>query len=118
MNALEQAATRVLARHLGRAIPIRATSSVGSDPEITIGIATIKIVTEEQVQAIAFGRLDAKPDVIVRLDPISRDVADLVPFATFLGANADAAAALDGSFRVWIPHASALETLDVLGHRY
>jgi hypothetical protein len=118
MNALEEAATRVLARHLGRAIPIRATSSMASDPEITIGIATIKIVTEEQVQSIAFGRLDADPEVIVRLDPISRDVADLVPFATFLGTIADSAAARDGDFRVWIPHASALETLDVLGHRY
>lgn len=118
MSPLEEAATRAVARHLGRAIPVRATSALSSDPEITVGIATIKIVTEEQVQAIAFGRLGAEPQVIVRLDPLSRDVADLTPFATFLGATVDAAMAHGGDLRVWIPHASALETLDVLGHRY
>lgn len=118
MNDFEEALHRVAARHHGRALPIRRSSNLSTDPDTTIGIATIKIVTEEQVQAIAFGRIGDTPEILVRLDPISRDVSDLEPFAAFLTGIADEAHARDGALRVWVPHAGTLESLDVLGHRY
>lgn len=118
MNDFEEALHRLVARNHGRAIPIRRTSNLSPDPDTTIGIATIKIVTEEQVQAIAFGRIGDTPRILVRLDPISRDVSDLEPFADFLNAIADEAHARHGALRVWVPHAGTLESLDVLGHRY
>jgi hypothetical protein len=118
MSALQDALTRVLARHWGRALPIRATSALAADPAGVIGIATIKIVTEEQIQALAFGPLDAEPAVIARLDPIGRDVADLLPFARFLADAAQRALAFEGAMRIWVPHAETIAALDVLGHRY
>jgi hypothetical protein len=118
MNAFEEALHRVAARYHGRAIPTRRSGILSPDPNTTIGVATIKIVTEEQVQAIAFGRIGQEPQILVRLDPISRDVSDLTPFATFLTGIADEAHAQDGALRVWVPHAGTLESLDVLGHRY
>lgn len=118
MNAFDDALHRVMARHTHRAIPIRTSSGLSTDPEVSIGIATIKIVTEEQIQAIAFGPLDREPEIIVRLDPIGRDVTDLLPFADFMGQTADRALASGGTLRVWIPHSVTLEALDVLGHRY
>jgi hypothetical protein len=118
MNAFDQALLRVAARQHGRAIPIRRSSSLCVDPHTTIGIATIKIVTEEQVQAIAFGRIGSAPEILIRLDPISRDVSDLHPFAVFLAAVADDAQREGGALRIWVPHVGTLEALDVLGHRY
>lgn len=118
MNAFDDTLHRVMARHTGRAIPIRTSSGLSTDPDVSIGIATIKIVTEEQIQAIAFGSLDGEPEVIVRLDPIGRDVTDLLPFAAFMNRTVDRALAAGGALRVWIPHSVTLEALDVLGHRY
>lgn len=118
MNAFDEALHRVAARQHGGAIPIRRSSSLAPDPRTTIGVATIKIVTEEQVQAIAFGRIGSDPHILVRLDPISRDVSDLEPFATFLDAVADDVHADEGALRIWVPHAGTLEALDLLGHRY
>ncbi len=109
---------RILARSLNTAVPIRTASSMSSDPTVTIGIATIKIVTEEQIQALAFGPLNATPTLILRVNPIGRDVADLAPFATFLDQVASRAIAAEGELRVWVPHAETIEALDILGHRY
>lgn len=118
MNNFEEALHRVLARHHRRALPIRTSRELADDPEITFGVATIKIVTEEQIQAIAFGSIDATPNVIVRLDPIGRDVADITPFARFLESEAQRARHADTRMRIWIPHSITLEALDILGHRY
>lgn len=118
MNAFDDTLHRVLARHLNRAIPARTSSSLSADPDVSIGIATIKIVTEEQIQAVAFGSLSAEPEVIVRLDPIGRDVTDLLPLADFMELTAHQALTAGGALRVWIPHSATLEALDVLGHRY
>ncbi len=118
MNAFDDTLHRVLARYQRRAIPVRTSSQLSPDPDVTIGIATIKIVTEEQIQAIAFGELDQEPQVIVRLDPIGRDVQDLGPFAAFLADTIARAAAVDSALRLWVPHSVTLEALDVLGHRY
>lgn len=118
MNAFDDTFHRIMARHINRAIPTRTSSGLSSDPEVSIGIATIKIVTEDQIQAIAFGSLDGDPEVIVRLDPIGRDVTDLLPFAAFMDRTANRAQAANGALRVWIPHSVTLEALDILGHRY
>lgn len=118
MSAFDDSLQRALARAGGRALPIRTSSSLSNDPEVTIGIATIKIVTEEQIQAIAYGPIGAEPIAIVRLNPIGRDVADLVPFAQFLEAQVQRAIAANSALRIWLPHKATLEALDVLGHRY
>ncbi|MDC9834950.1 hypothetical protein [Rhizobium binxianense] len=118
MNAFDDTLHRVLARYQGRAIPTRTSSRLSPDPNVSIGIATIKIVTEEQIQAIAFGPLDEVPQVIVRLDPIGRDVQDLEPFAAVLADAVARAIELECAFRIWVPHSVTLEALDVLGHRY
>lgn len=118
MNAFDDTLHRVLARHLNRAIPKRTSSGLAIDPDVAIGIATIKIVTEDQIQAIAYGPIDREPEVIVRLDPIGRDVTDLLPFASFMEQTASRALAADGAIRIWIPHSVTLEALDILGHRY
>ena len=57
---------RILARSLNTAVPIRTASSMSYDPTVSVGIATIKIVTEEQIQALAFGPLNATPTLILR----------------------------------------------------
>src|SRR5258708_13982348 len=118
MSDYTDALNRILARSLNTAVPIRTASSMCSDPTVTIGIATIKIVTEEQIQALAFGPLNATPTLILRVNPIGRDVADLAPFATFLDQVASRAIAAEGELRVWVPHAETIEALDILGHRY
>lgn len=118
MNAFDDTMNRFFARQTGRAIPIRTSSGLSPDPAGAIGIATLKIVTEEHIQAIAFGRLDSEPQVVVRLDPLGRDASDLLPFANFLNSTVDRALASREPLRIWIPHSITLEALDVMGHRY
>lgn len=118
MNVLQQVASRAVARELGRAITVRQSRSIAPDPACTIGVATVKIVTEEQIQAIAFGLIDAPPNIVVRLDPLGRDASDLLPFAAFTAQIRERILRQDEQLRVWIPHDPALESIDVLGHRY
>ncbi len=118
MNSFDDSLSRLLARRERRALLKRTSSPLSPDPALTYGIATIKIVTEEQIQAIAFGSLDSPPSVIVRLNPIGRDVTDLTPFAEFLNGVAQRTVEGDESVRLWIPHAATLESIDILGHRY
>jgi hypothetical protein len=113
----ELIARRLYARSSGRAQRLADGFSIGHDPDLCIGIVPIKIVTEEQVQAIGFGRLDQPPAIIPRMDPLSRDVSDLVPFAQWLDGIAQAILA-GNKVRLWMPHKAALECIDVLGHRY
>lgn len=118
MNEAQRLVRRLEAHAAGRAVPIRGAFELSPDPLVTIGIATIKIVTEEHVQALAFGDFDGAPRVIGRIDPLGRDASDLEPFAEWLNEKFECAKRLDESVRVWLPHAQTLETLDVLGHRY
>jgi hypothetical protein len=110
-------ARRLFARGLGRATPLAESFAMGRDPELAIAIAPIRIVTEEQVQAIAFGHIGAPPQILTRMDPLSRDVSDLIPFAQFM-AQTGAAIAAGARARLWLPHQNAIDTLDLLGRRY
>jgi hypothetical protein len=113
----ELVARRIVAYGACRATPLARAFAQGADPDLSIGVAIIKIVTEEQIQAIAFGPIDEPPQVIARLDPLSRDVSDLAPFATFM-ANVGSQAVGGADVRLWTPHQSAMEAIDLLGHRY
>lgn len=118
MNEAQRLVRRLHAYALGRAVPTRGAYELSPDPTVTVGITTIKIVTEEHVQALAFGDFDGPPQVICRIDPLGRDASDMEPFADWLIEKFDRAQGLDEMPRVWLPHAQTLETLDVLGHRY
>src|SRR6266540_6345963 len=118
MNATTETLGRVLARHQGRALPIRSTFALSEDPSPVFAIAPIKMVAEEIVQAIAFGDPDGPPQVVTRWNPLSRDAGDLEIFAAALNDYVEAVARGDQLPRFWLPHRSALTVVELLGHRY
>jgi hypothetical protein len=118
MNEREKVVTRLCARRSRRALTSRSTSMLSADPLDAIGIVTIKIVTEEVVQAIGYGSIDRPPTIICRLDPMSRDASDLAPFAAWLTQAIEGQVRSGQLPRLWLPHSSTLECLDVLGHRF
>src|SRR5262249_23269272 len=81
-------------------------------------VAPIKLVSEEVVQALAFGDPDGVPTVITRWNPLSRDTAGLEIFAAALDGYLSRATAAGHLPRVWVPHPPALTLLEMLGHRY
>jgi len=118
MNEVEKLAARVLARQQGEAIVVRETRSIADDPAETIGIAGIRVVTEDQVQALAFGPIEGAPQLVCRLEPMSRETSDLESFATWLCAHVARQMARNQPLRVWVPHKKTVEMLGVLGRRY
>ena len=118
MNEQEKIVLRLMARDRGHALCCRAASALAPDPGNVVGIAPIKVVTEEVIQAIAFGRLDHQPMVLARLNPMSRDASDLGDFARWLVDHVTSEIEAGRCPRIWLPHAGALECLDILGHRY
>ncbi len=61
MNMTIDAVARVLARRRGRLVPVRRTSALSSDPGGAFGIVMIKVVSEEVVQGIGYGRWARHP---------------------------------------------------------
>jgi hypothetical protein len=118
MSDIALAAARVLARHHGHAIPIIEASLISPDRPDVFGIAPIRVVSEQRVQAIAFGPLDRAPEILTIWNPLSRESHELTPFATALASYLDRAMEHDGLPRIWLPHSSALEILELLGERY
>jgi hypothetical protein len=118
MRDVEDLVSRVMASRQGRAVRVRSTSAITRDPAHAIGIATIRVVTEDQVQAIAYGSLHKAPSIIPRLLPLSRDTTDLEPFAQWLVDHVRRVVGGGLPLRVWIPHGKTLETLEILGRRY
>ena len=118
MNDVQLLPCRIRAFALGHAVPTRAASTLASDGSVTIAVATIKIVTEEHVQALAYGDPDGIPNILGRIDPLGRDASDLEPFAHWLVGRFQDARHIDVLPRLWLPTQQTLETLDVLGHRY
>jgi hypothetical protein len=109
---------RAGAQFLGRAVPIRTSSLLSPDPEPVFGFAPIRVVSEQRVQAIAYGRLGSEPEIVVAWNPLSRDAAHLEQFAAALYDYLTRALAVGRLPRIWVPHPAALEILDLLGHRY
>jgi hypothetical protein len=104
-----------VAAHLGRrAVPVRATSSLARDPTMVFGIAPIRVVAEQRVQAIAFGLMGQALEVITIWNPLSRETGALEPFALALDTYLRTAPEV----RIWLPHPAALEIIDLLSHRY
>lgn len=110
--------SRLVAFGRDRALPIRETSALAPDPDAVIGIATIRVVTEDQVQALAYGSPDHRPAAIARLHPLGRDTIDLEPFAEWLVGRVNRSAGSSLPLRVWVPHGKTIETLGILGRRY
>src|SRR4051812_3230452 len=75
---------RLYARVSRRAIPLRSTYSIVSDPPKTFGITFIRVAAEERVQAIAYGLMDNIPQVVTICNPLARGAHDLEPFAAAL----------------------------------
>lgn len=118
MKPQEEVVARLRARQAGRAVLTRSTKTLAPDPDVTIGIVGIRVVTEDHIQALAFGRLDSNPQVITRENPLSRDSSDLQPFADWLCRQVARATGTGGKLRVWLPHRKTLEMLAVFGRRY
>lgn len=109
---------RLCARERGRAVPMRATYSIAPDPLETFGIAFIRVAAEERVQAIAYGLMGARPNVLKTCNPLARDASELEPFAHALNNYLKDCENYGDLPRVWLAHPAALTVLDLLGHRY
>jgi hypothetical protein len=117
MRAQETIIARLRARHAGRAVLVRNTRTISPDPSRPLGIVCIRVVTEDHIQALAFGIVGQNPKIITRENPLSRDSSDLEPFAEWLCDAVDKAVR-EGKLRVWVPHQKTMEMLGVFGRRY
>jgi hypothetical protein len=118
VNATIDPVARFVAYAEGRAFTTKSTALLAADPPAPFGVAFIKMVAEEVVQAVAFGDLTADPQLLPRWNPLSRESGDLGPFAAALHAHLVNAIAAGQCPRVWLPHESALTVADLLGWRY
>jgi hypothetical protein len=109
---------RAIAYEQRRALVIRETSQLSPDPEHVFAIAPVKMVSEERVQAVAFGTPGAEPQVVTLWNPLARDAGELEPFAAALDVYLTATAGASALARIWLPHRAALTLIDVLGFRY
>lgn len=118
MSELADVLARMIAHKERRAVPTRAVFALARDPAKSFGIAIVKMVSEQLVQAIAFGDPDGKPTIVTRWNPLSRETGEMDPFAAALDAYLQGVLARGELPRVWVPHASALTIVELLGHRY
>jgi hypothetical protein len=82
------------------------------------GIAPIRVVAEERVQAIAFGLTNGSPSVAINWYPLGRETTCLEPFAHALDEYLRRSLTEGRVPRVWLPHRAALQMLGLLGPRY
>jgi hypothetical protein len=109
---------RVVAFAARRAVPVRATSALAVDPVSPFGIAFVRVVAEQRVQAIAYGSVDADPAFALILNPLGRESQELEAFAAALADYVDTMLARRVIPRIWVGHQAAVELLEILGHRY
>ena len=109
---------RAAASILGRYQPIRSTSLLGFDEPPVFGFVPIKLVSEEVIQAIAFGDVDGQPTIVTRWNALSRDATAFESFALGLDQHITNALGSNRLPRIWLPHEGALRQLELLGHRY
>ncbi|MGB7587375.1 MAG: hypothetical protein WBM00_01560, partial [Solirubrobacterales bacterium] len=101
-----------------RAVTMRERATLSSDPPTAFGIAPIKLVSEEHVQAIAYGFLDAMPSFVTRWHPLGRDSSELVPFAIALDAYLMQMLSKGFLPRIWISDTATMDLLETMGHRF
>ena len=118
MTGVVEVLARAAATTLGQYQPIRSTSLFGFDEPPVFGFVPIKLVSEEVIQAIAFGDIDGRPTVVTRWNAMSRDARAFEFFASGLDQHITAAISSNRLPRIWLPHEGALRQLDLLGHRY
>ncbi len=109
---------RARALQAGHAVVVRENIAFAPDPTPAFGIALVKLVSEEIVQAIAYGRIGDEPRTVVRWNPLSRESNELEPFARALDRYLTDAVRRGRLPRVWLPHRAALTLIDLLGWRY
>jgi hypothetical protein len=112
------AVARIMAWGQRRGVLIRSTSNLSPDPEEVFGVALIRVIGEERVQAVAYGLISGSPTITSAVNPIDRD-------ASFLGDLGDALYEYISDTlsagqlpRLWFADDITLRTLDLLGHRY
>jgi hypothetical protein len=118
VNDIVVAVARAIARGRGRAIPIVESCKLSPDPELVFGIAPIRVVSEQRIQAIAFGLLNEPPQIVTIWNPLNRKSDDLGPFANALNVYIETAQRRNRLPRIWLPHSAALEIVGILGERY
>jgi hypothetical protein len=119
MTSYIMAAARIAARKIGRAVLVVDRFAITPETSDRVfGIAPIRVVSEQRPQAIAFGLLSGPPRIITIPNPLGRSSQELEPFADALNEYVVEALRNDRMPRIWLPHQSALELLDILGHRY
>lgn len=117
MSAIDVLA-RARARAGNRAVPIRERATLAPDPPTTFAIAAIRLVSEEHVQAIAYGPTDQPPAIVTRWHPLGRDSSDLTRFAAALNDYITDTLAAEVQPRIWIPTTATLDLLEMIGHRF
>ena len=118
MNLVQDTVARAIARGQGRAFVVRDSYALAPDPALSFGVAPIKLVAEEMVQAIAFGLLNRPPKVVVTWNPLSRESQHLDEFAGSLNNYLQTVLSAEALPRIWVPHVAALTLIELLGHRY
>src|SRR5690348_12262748 len=103
-TSVVEAVLRIVAHQEKRAVPSRETFGLTPDPSRVFGIAPIRVVSEQRVQALAFGVFGAKPQVVTTWNPLARDSAYLEPFAAALDDYLLTCIDEDVLPRVWLPH--------------
>jgi hypothetical protein len=111
------AAARLLAKARQSAVRVVGSYDIRHDPEETFAIVPMRVVGEEIIQAVGYGRLGAPPQVVVEHHALSRRTAFLIPFANALDEYLTRAVDLDFP-RIYIANAPALELLTVMAARY
>lgn len=109
---------RARALEVRRAVVVRDNIAFAPDQVPVFGIAPVKLVSEEIVQAIAYGHIGDEPQVAVRWNPLSRESQELEPFAQALDHYLTEAISDGRLLRVWLPHRAAVTLVDLLGWRY
>ena len=118
MTTINDLAARIVAHHSRRAVPVRSSAAIAYDPDQAFGIAPIRVVSEQRVQALAFGTVGNVPQVIAIWNPLSRESGGLDAFAAALDVYVSSCLDEETLPRIWLPHRAALDMVELLGHRY
>lgn len=117
MSAIDVLA-RARARVRVQSVAVRERATLAGDPPNTFGIGAIRLVSEEHVQAIAFGPINQPANIVTRWHPLGRESSDLSPFALALDRYLTDMLEARLLPRIWVPTTATLELLEMMGHRF